>query len=215
MLSHFPPYGLCWATICLHLHTHIVTHTHSLAANTYTSIVSHWRRLIGTKFLQTQQVTYRLSVCSVQDLSRWQSSKTGRGPLEKGWRDDHKPIMCSYKRVQCSFEVYGFQTKTEEFIHRVRQSLFSPHHAFSLCWCKEGWILIWSAINVTSPYRCNTMSKNLNLQQIGFNKVLSFIQALISACWSLSIYSKMMILNNQQWLVICYLNLLCVGFWHT
>ncbi|XP_034065519.1 cytoplasmic phosphatidylinositol transfer protein 1b isoform X2 [Gymnodraco acuticeps] len=56
------------------------------------------------------------------DPSRWMSSKTGRGPLEKGWRDDHKPIMCSYKRVQCSFEVYGFQTKTEDFIHKVRRS---------------------------------------------------------------------------------------------
>ncbi|XP_061530489.1 cytoplasmic phosphatidylinositol transfer protein 1b isoform X3 [Phycodurus eques] len=53
-----------------------------------------------------------------EDLSRWQSSKTQRGPLEEGWREDHQPIMCSYKRVQCSFEVYGFQTKTEDFIHR-------------------------------------------------------------------------------------------------
>lgn len=61
------------------------------------------------------------SVCSEQDLSRWQSRKTGRGPLKGGWRDDScTPIMCSYKRVQCSFEVYGFQSKTEEFIHKVR-----------------------------------------------------------------------------------------------
>lgn len=58
---------------------------------------------------------------SVQDLGRWRSSETGRGPLEEGWRDNHVPIMCSYKRVQCSFEVYGFQTRTEEFIHKVRE----------------------------------------------------------------------------------------------
>lgn len=64
---------------------------------------------------------------SVQDLGRWRSSKTGRGPLEEGWRDNHAPIMCSYKRVQCSFEVYGFQTRTEEFIHKVREpALVSP-----------------------------------------------------------------------------------------
>lgn len=98
----------------------------------HTSTVYPWRHLTGPRFLQTQQVTYRTTVCSVQDLSRWQSSKTGRGPLEKGWRDDHTPIMCSYKRVQCSFEVYGFQTRTEEFIHRVRQLFFPPHEAFSL-----------------------------------------------------------------------------------
>uniref|UniRef100_H3CDL7 Phosphatidylinositol transfer protein N-terminal domain-containing protein n=2 Tax=Tetraodon nigroviridis TaxID=99883 RepID=H3CDL7_TETNG len=63
-----------------------------------------------------------------EDLGRWQSSKTGRGPLEEGWRDTHAPIMCSYKRVQCSFEVYGFQTRTEEFIHKVRKLVFLPPH---------------------------------------------------------------------------------------
>ncbi|MEQ2206061.1 hypothetical protein XENOCAPTIV_022173 [Xenoophorus captivus] len=56
-----------------------------------------------------------------EDLSRWRSNKTNRGPLEKGWRDNHNPIMCSYKRVKCSFEVYGFQTRTEDFLHNVRQ----------------------------------------------------------------------------------------------
>ncbi|XP_006803049.1 cytoplasmic phosphatidylinositol transfer protein 1b [Neolamprologus brichardi] len=68
-----------------------------------------------------------------EDLSLWQSSKTGRGPLEKGWRDSHKPVMCSYKRVECSFEVYGFQTRTEEFIHRVRSDSF-PLCSFH-CYC--------------------------------------------------------------------------------
>lgn len=132
-------YGLCWATICLHLHSHAGTHARTrtllfavLHLFLHTSTVYPWRHLTGPRFLQTQQVTYRTTVCSVQDLSRWQSSKTGRGPLEKGWRDDHTPIMCSYKRVQCSFEVYGFQTRTEEFIHRVRQLFFPPHEAFSL-----------------------------------------------------------------------------------
>lgn len=62
----------------------------------------------------------------MQDLGRWQSSKTGRGPLEEGWRDNQAPIMCSYKRVQCSFEVYGFQTRAEEFIHKVRKQFFFP-----------------------------------------------------------------------------------------
>lgn len=54
-----------------------------------------------------------------QDLSSWVSAKTGRGPLVDGWRNSSKPIMCSYKKVHCSFEVYGFQTRTEEFIHKV------------------------------------------------------------------------------------------------
>lgn len=76
--------------------------------------------------LHTQEFTSVCCVYCVQDLSRWQSSKTGRGPLEEGWRDQHNPIMCSYKRVYCSFEVYGFQTRTEEFIHRVRFNFVFP-----------------------------------------------------------------------------------------
>ncbi|XP_068998713.1 cytoplasmic phosphatidylinositol transfer protein 1b isoform X2 [Embiotoca jacksoni] len=72
-----------------------------------------------------------------EDLSRWQSSKTDRGPLEKGWRDDHRPIMCSYKRVQCSFEVYGFQTRTEEFIHRNIQDILVVGHRQAVAWLDE------------------------------------------------------------------------------
>lgn len=78
----------------------------------------------GSAFLPSQQTLTPPSLASVQDLGLWQSSKTGRGPLEEGWRDTHAPIMCSYKRVQCSFEVYGFQTRTEEFIHKVREPAF-------------------------------------------------------------------------------------------
>lgn len=138
-------------------HTRTFTHTHTLAVHKYRSIAPPWRRLTGPDFLQIQQVTHRPTVCSLQDLSRWQSNKTGRGPLEKGWRDNHKPIMCSYKRVQCSFEVYGLQTRTEEFIHKVRQSFFS------LYCCKEGWIKIGYADNVMNLYRYNTRWKNFNV----------------------------------------------------
>lgn len=56
---------------------------------------------------------------SVQDVRYFQSQKTGRGPLIEGWRDKVLPIMCSYKLVQVSFEVWGLQTKAEEMIQRV------------------------------------------------------------------------------------------------
>uniref|UniRef100_A0A8C3AQS7 Phosphatidylinositol transfer protein cytoplasmic 1b n=1 Tax=Cyclopterus lumpus TaxID=8103 RepID=A0A8C3AQS7_CYCLU len=72
-----------------------------------------------------------------EDPSRWLSSKTGRGPLEKGWRDNHKPMMCSYKRVQCSFEVYGFQTRTEEFIHRNIRDILLVGHRQAVTWIDE------------------------------------------------------------------------------
>ncbi|KAM4600801.1 cytoplasmic phosphatidylinositol transfer protein 1b [Polymixia lowei] len=72
-----------------------------------------------------------------EDLGCWQSSKTGRGPLEKGWRDDTKPIMCSYKRVQCSFEVYGFQGRTEEFIHKNIRDILLVGHRQAVAWIDE------------------------------------------------------------------------------
>ncbi|XP_061633742.1 cytoplasmic phosphatidylinositol transfer protein 1b isoform X2 [Phyllopteryx taeniolatus] len=72
-----------------------------------------------------------------EDLSRWQSSKTQRGPLEEGWREDHRPIMCSYKRVRCSFEVYGFQTKTEDFIHRNIRDILLIGHRQAVAWVDE------------------------------------------------------------------------------
>ncbi|KAM9724491.1 cytoplasmic phosphatidylinositol transfer protein 1b [Menidia menidia] len=72
-----------------------------------------------------------------EDLSHWQSTKTDRGPLEKGWIDQHKPIMCSYKRVKCSFEVYGFQTRTEEFIHRNIRDILLVGHRQAVAWTDE------------------------------------------------------------------------------
>ncbi|XP_076010924.1 cytoplasmic phosphatidylinositol transfer protein 1b [Genypterus blacodes] len=72
-----------------------------------------------------------------EDLSLWHSSKTGRGPLESSWRDDSKPIMCSYKRVQCSFEVYGLQTRTEDFIHRNIRDILLVGHRQAVAWIDE------------------------------------------------------------------------------
>lgn len=54
-----------------------------------------------------------------QDVRFFQSQKTARGPLVENWRNSSQPVMCSYKLVQASFEVWGLQTKVEELIHRV------------------------------------------------------------------------------------------------
>ncbi|XP_026795829.1 cytoplasmic phosphatidylinositol transfer protein 1b [Pangasianodon hypophthalmus] len=72
-----------------------------------------------------------------EDLSSWVSDKTGRGPLVDGWRNNTKPIMCSYKRVQCSFEVYGFQGRTEEFIHRNIRDILLVGHRQAVAWIDE------------------------------------------------------------------------------
>lgn len=55
-----------------------------------------------------------------QDPRFFSSAKTGRGPLREGWRQHTKPIMCSYKLVSVKFEVWGLQTRVEQFVHKVR-----------------------------------------------------------------------------------------------
>ncbi|XP_066538635.1 cytoplasmic phosphatidylinositol transfer protein 1b [Hoplias malabaricus] len=72
-----------------------------------------------------------------EDLSSWESKRTGRGPLVDGWRNSTRPIMCSYKRVQCSFEVYGFQGRTEEFIHKNIRDILLVGHRQAVAWIDE------------------------------------------------------------------------------
>lgn len=72
-----------------------------------------------------------------EDLSLWRSDKTGRGPLEEGWRAQAKPIMCSYKRVSCSFEVYGAQGRTEDFIHKTIRDILLVGHRQAVAWIDE------------------------------------------------------------------------------
>lgn len=54
-----------------------------------------------------------------EDPKFFVSKSTNRGPLVEGWIDREKPIMCSYKLVHASFEVWGLQTRVEDFIQRV------------------------------------------------------------------------------------------------
>ncbi|XP_062847825.1 cytoplasmic phosphatidylinositol transfer protein 1b [Trichomycterus rosablanca] len=78
-----------------------------------------------------------------EDLSSWVSNSTGRGPLVDGWRNNTKPVMCSYKRVQCSFEVYGFQGRTEEFIHKNIRDILLVGHRQAVAWTDE-----WHGMNL-------------------------------------------------------------------
>lgn len=55
----------------------------------------------------------------VEDPKFYKSEKSGRGPLLEGWRDSHKPIMCCYKSVNVKFEVWGLQTRVEEYVQGV------------------------------------------------------------------------------------------------
>lgn len=72
-----------------------------------------------------QGLLSRISACVffvLQDPKYFKSQKTGRGQLKEGWRDTHQPIMCSYKLVTVKFEVWGLQTRVEQFVHKVSET---------------------------------------------------------------------------------------------
>ncbi|KAK3713877.1 hypothetical protein QZH41_008164 [Actinostola sp. cb2023] len=54
-----------------------------------------------------------------EDCKHFKSQVTGRGPLEPGWRDTHQPVMCSYKLVKVSFDVWGLSQRVESYVHKV------------------------------------------------------------------------------------------------
>lgn len=69
------------------------------------------------------------------DPTTFKSAKTQRGNLQGKWWETHTPIMCCYKLVTVKFQVFGFQTKVEDYIMKVgssplRQSPYS-HNSFS------------------------------------------------------------------------------------
>ncbi|XP_046403056.1 cytoplasmic phosphatidylinositol transfer protein 1 [Ischnura elegans] len=90
-----------------------------------------------------------------EDLRYFKSVTTGRGPLVEGWRGGpHSgvlsegnawleptvlPIMCSYKLVSVSFEVWGLQTRVEEFVQRCVRDVLLLGHRQAFAWVDE-WI---------------------------------------------------------------------------
>ncbi|NXS80769.1 PITC1 protein, partial [Erpornis zantholeuca] len=72
-----------------------------------------------------------------QDPRFFSSAKTGRGPLREGWRQHTKPIMCSYKLVSVKFEVWGLQTRVEQFVHKVIRDILLIGHRQAFAWVDE------------------------------------------------------------------------------
>lgn len=72
-----------------------------------------------------------------EDPKTFKSIKTNRGPLVEGWRITDKPLMCSYKLVHASFEVWGFQTKVEDFIHKCIRDVLLLGHRQAFTWVDQ------------------------------------------------------------------------------
>lgn len=69
------------------------------------------------------KLTYSILFC------RFQSEKTGRGPLTgPDWIKNVSPVMTCYKLVTCEFKWFGFQSKVESFIQKTERRLFTKFH---------------------------------------------------------------------------------------
>ncbi|KAA0705293.1 Cytoplasmic phosphatidylinositol transfer protein 1 [Triplophysa tibetana] len=74
-----------------------------------------------------------------EDPRHFKSEKTARGLLQEGWRDTQDPNMCSYKLVTVKFEVWGLQTRVEQFVHKVVRDVLLLGHRQAFAWVDE-WI---------------------------------------------------------------------------
>lgn len=74
-----------------------------------------------------------------EDCRYFKSKKTGRGPLKEGWRDDTQPIMCSYKLVSVSFDVWALASRVESYVHKVIQDILLLGHRQAFAWIDD-WI---------------------------------------------------------------------------
>nr|CAG4645342.1 EOG090X00NX [Lynceus sp. MCZ IZ 141354] len=74
-----------------------------------------------------------------EDLTKWKSVKRNRGPLQPDWIRTTKPIMCSYKSVRASFEVWGLQSRVEEFTHKCIRDVLMLGHRQATAWLDQ-WV---------------------------------------------------------------------------
>ncbi|XP_029432016.1 cytoplasmic phosphatidylinositol transfer protein 1-like isoform X2 [Rhinatrema bivittatum] len=74
---------------------------------------------------------------SSEDLRYFCSTKMGRGPLREGWREHTHPVMCSYKLVTVKFDVWGLQTRVEQFVHKVIRDILLIGHRQAFAWVDE------------------------------------------------------------------------------
>lgn len=72
-----------------------------------------------------------------EDPKYFKSEKTGRGPLVEGWRDTHQPIMCCYKSVSVKFEVWGLQTRVEEYAQGAIREILLLGHRQAFAWMDD------------------------------------------------------------------------------
>uniref|UniRef100_UPI0037E732EE cytoplasmic phosphatidylinositol transfer protein 1-like n=1 Tax=Semicossyphus pulcher TaxID=241346 RepID=UPI0037E732EE len=113
-----------------------------------------------------------------EDLRYFKSEKTSRGILQEGWRDTQDPIMCSYKLVTVKFEVWGLQTRVEQFVHKVVRDVLLLGHRQAFAWVDE-----WIDMTMDEVREFERTIQEATNQKIGiFPPSISISQTPLSSC---------------------------------
>uniref|UniRef100_A0A3Q3MTB9 Cytoplasmic phosphatidylinositol transfer protein 1 n=1 Tax=Mastacembelus armatus TaxID=205130 RepID=A0A3Q3MTB9_9TELE len=113
-----------------------------------------------------------------EDLRYFKSEKTSRGMLQEGWRDTQDPIMCSYKLVTVKFEVWGLQTRVEQFVHKVIRDVLLLGHRQAFAWVDE-----WIDMTMDEVREFERTIQEATNQKIGmFPPSISISETPLSSC---------------------------------
>ncbi|KAK7929288.1 hypothetical protein WMY93_005683 [Mugilogobius chulae] len=113
-----------------------------------------------------------------EDLRYFKSEKTSRGMLQEGWRDSEEPIMCSYKLVTVKFEVWGLQTRVEQFVHKVVRDVLLLGHRQAFAWVDE-----WIDMTMDEVREFERTIQEATNQKIGmFPPSISISETPLSSC---------------------------------
>ncbi|XP_061888405.1 cytoplasmic phosphatidylinositol transfer protein 1-like [Entelurus aequoreus] len=113
-----------------------------------------------------------------EDLRYFKSEKTSRGLLQEGWRDTQNPIMCSYKLVTVKFEVWGLQTRVEQYVHKVIRDILLLGHRQAFAWVDE-----WIDMTMDEVREFERTIQEATNQKIGiFPPSISISETPLSSC---------------------------------
>lgn len=69
-----------------------------------------------------------------EDLTKFKSDVTGRGPLDSEWLKKSNPCMCSYKLVEVKLDLWGLQSRIEEYIQKAIREVLLVGHRQAVAW---------------------------------------------------------------------------------
>ena len=95
-----------------------------------------------------------------EDPAKFQSEKTGRGPLGKNWIEerrvsDSEAVMTAYKYIETKFKWAGLTTRVENYIHTLQLRILTRFHRQVFCWVDK-----WHGMTIEDIRMLEDKTKN-------------------------------------------------------